>query len=185
MRSLPTLGPEPSASITPPCVDVAAHALSRRGFVSAAAWTALASALAGACGGGGDNPTGVNGPSAAGVTYAGGVVTIPLASVPSLAQSGGFLISNGGPNDVRDTGGRRPDVIVINVGADQYRAFTSICTHEQCTVGDFTGTRIRCFCHGSEYDTSGHVAVGPAMRSLTEYPTHFDAATRAVVVTRG
>jgi Rieske Fe-S protein len=119
------------------------------------------------------------------VTFASGVVTIPLASVSALAQSGGFLITNGGDNDVRDASGRRPDVIVINVGTDQFRAFTSICTHEQCTVGDFTGTRIRCFCHGSEFDSSGRVMAGPAPRALTEYPVRFDAATRTVFVTRG
>lgn len=185
MRELPTVTPHatPDAAFTRPCETLAAHTLSRRGFVSTAAWGALATALASACGS--DGPTAAKGPSASGVTYAGGLVTIPLASVAALAQSGGFLITNGGGNDVLDASGHRPDVIVINVGTDQFRAFTAICTHEQCTVGDYTGTRIRCFCHGSEYDSSGRVAVGPAPRPLTEYPVRFDAGTRTVVVTRG
>lgn len=119
------------------------------------------------------------------MTFASGLLSIPLASVPALGQSGGFLISNGGTNDVRDASGRRPEVIVVNVGTDQFRAFTSICTHEQCTVGDFTGSRIRCFCHGSEYDSTGKVVAGPAPRALQEYPVKFDVATRTVVVTRG
>src|SRR5207237_6663713 len=112
--------------------------------------------------------------------FASGVVTVPLTSVGALAQSGGFLITNGGANDVRDASGRRPDVIVINVGTDQYRAFTSICTHEQCTVGDFTGSRIRCFCHGSEFDTGGKVMAGPAVRALTEYAVRYDAPNRVI-----
>jgi Rieske Fe-S protein len=145
----------------------------------------LAAALASAFGGAYDGPMATKGPSAVGVTFKNGIVTIPLASVDALAQSGGFLITNGGDNDVRDaTNGRRPDVIVINVG-DDFRAFTSVCTHEQCTVGDFTGTRIRCFCHGSEYDSSGRVVAGPATRALMEYALHFDAATRMIYVARG
>ena len=186
MRSLPTLAPVSAASeVSPPagCAELAARSLSRRGFVTATAWSALAAALASACGDAG--PTNVKGPSASGVTYANGLVTIPLSNVAWLAQAGGFLITNGGDNDVRDASGKRPEVIVINVGTDQYRAFTSVCTHEQCTVGDYTGSRIRCFCHGSEFDTSGRVAVGPAMRSLTEYPVQYDAPTRTVTVARG
>jgi cytochrome b6-f complex iron-sulfur subunit len=187
MRSLPTLAPasDPATPNVPAgCGELAALSLSRRGFVSAAARSALATALASACGGG-EGIAGVKGPSATGVSFASGVVSIPLASVPSLGQAGGFLITNGGNNDVKDASGRRPEVIVINVGTDQYRAFTSICTHEQCTVGDYTGSRIRCFCHGSEYDSTGHVVMGPAARSLTEFPAQFDAATRTVRVTRG
>ena len=189
MRSLPTLdaAPSPTDAPNPPaCAELSSHTLSRRGFVSAAAWSALTTALASACGGGdGGSEGGVTGPSATGVIYASGIVSVPLASVAALGQTGGFLITNGGSNDVRDASGRRPEVIVINVGTDQYRAFTSICTHERCTLGDFTGTRIRCFCHGSEFNTNGSVAIGPATRALTEYPVQFDATTRTVRVTRG
>ncbi|WP_025415137.1 Rieske (2Fe-2S) protein [Gemmatirosa kalamazoonensis] len=187
MRSLPTLPAADAHDTTPPagCGELAALTLSRRGFVSTAAWSALAAALASACGGG-EGLSGVKGPSASGVTFSNGVVWIPLTSVTALAQPGGFLITNGGDNDVRDaTSGRRPDVIVINVGPDQFRAFTSICTHEQCTVGDFTGSRIRCFCHGSEFDSNGRVAAGPATRALTEYTVKLDAATRTLTVMRG
>lgn len=182
MRPLPTLASDPISSL--PCVDGAAAALSRRGFVSAATWSVLASALAGACGGG-DGPSAMTGPSASGVTFANGSLRVPLASVQSLGQTGGFLITNGGNNNVTDAGGRRADVIVINVGTDQWRAFTSICTHEQCTVADYTGSRIRCLCHGSEFDSQGKVITGPALRALTEYPVSFDSASRTIVVTRG
>jgi Rieske Fe-S protein len=105
---------------------------------------------------------------------------------PTVTRPGGYLITNGSDNDVRDAAsGRRPEVIVINVGADQFRAFTSVCTHEQCTVGEFAGSRIRCFCHGSEYDSAGKVVVGPASRPLTEYPVSFNATTRTLTIARG
>jgi len=32
-----------------------------------------------------------------------------------------------------------------------------------------------CPCHGSRYDRSGHVVLGPAQASLRQYPTSFAA----------
>lgn len=169
--------------------DHAPGALSRRDFVSTGAIAALAGALAAACGGGSDGgatgPIGNGNTSATGVTYAGGVLTLPLANLAKLAAAGGYLITNGDGNDVQSTTGVRPNVIVINTGNDTYRAFTSICTHEQCTLGEFAASRIRCFCHGSEYDAAGKVVVGPATRALTEYPVVYNAATRTLTVARG
>lgn len=178
MRSLPTITPAADAP-APACAD---PSLTRRDFVSAATWSVLASALASACGGG---DGGATGPTATGVTYANGRVSIPLASVPSLAQAGGFLITNGNGNNVHDASNRPADVIVINVGTDQWRAFTSVCTHDQCTVSDFTNGRIHCACHDSFYDTSGRNVAGPAPRPLQEFPLAYDAASRTLVVTRG
>jgi Rieske Fe-S protein len=83
---------------------------------------------------------------------------------------------------VKDAAGRPADVIVLNLGSNNFRAFTSVCTHEGCIVGTFTGTRIVCPCHGSEYNTSGSVVNGPATRALTEYTTMFDAASQTVTV---
>jgi hypothetical protein len=143
MRSLTVLdgthAPDAPTPAPSGCEALAALSLSRRGFVSAGALSVLASALAAACGGGGDGgttgPIGNGNTPATGVAYAGGTVTVPLAQVPKLAASGGYLITNGDGNDVQSSTGTRPNVIIINTGADQYRAFTSICTHEQCTLG--------------------------------------------------
>jgi Rieske Fe-S protein len=81
-------------------------------------------------------------------------------------------------------GGQRADVVVINTPAG-YRAFSSICTHEQCTVGSFTGSRIVCPCHGSQYDTTGAVVVGPATRALAQYAVSVNAAADTLTVTKG
>lgn len=183
MRSLPTL--DSSTNVPAGCAALVESTLSRRGFVSTAAWSALVGALASACGGGGGDPTGPNGPAASGVTYANGLVSIPLASVPTLAQSGGFLITNGNGNSVRSASGATPDVIVINVGTDQWRAFTSTCTHEGCTVASFNGSRIHCACHDSYYDTAGRNVAGPAPSPLREYALQYDATTRTIVINRG
>ena len=53
-----------------------------------------------------------------------------------------------------------------------------------CTVDSFVANQIRCPCHGSVYDTNGHVVTGPAPRALTSYSTNLDPATNVVVVTK-
>ena len=171
MRSLPTA--------TAPSTDVRVctmpATLTRRDFVSAAAWSMLSASLVGACGGGGDGPTDPGGgtPSGNGVTVNGGIITIALDAEAALAASNGCLILS------------QARTIVINTGNNVFRSFTSVCTHEQCDVSGYAGGRIRCPCHGSQYDARGQVVVGPATLPLTEYQTSFDPATRTVTVARG
>ncbi len=189
MRTLRTLDTPTSTDVLAPlpagCPALAAHSLTRRGFLTASGLSAVAAALASACGGrGGDGPTSPGTP-ASGVTYANGVVTIPLTSAAGLAASGGYLITNAGTNNVVDASGRGPNVIVINTGNDTYRAFTSTCTHDNCTVSDFTNSRIHCACHDSYYDATGKNVAGPAPRPLTEYPVQFNAVSRTITITRG
>ena len=163
------------------CCDLRPDALSRRGFVSAATWSALSLALA-ACGGDatgpGTTPVVVPRPNT-GATFAGGVLTVPLSGAPDLDATNGFHVF------AAAIGGVAPNVIVINLGAGLFRSFTSICTHEQCTVGEFTGSRITCPCHGSQFDTAGRNVVGPAPSPLKEFSTSFDAGTRVVTVVKG
>jgi len=149
--------------------------LSRRGFVSAAAWSMIGATLASSCGGGSGGGDGgpVAPPSGGGVSVNGGVITIALDAEAALAAANGFLIV------------QQARAIVINTGGNVYRAFTSVCTHEQCDVNGFSGGRIRCPCHGSQYDTRGRAVVGPATLPLAEYQTTFDAATRTLTIARG
>ena len=160
-------------------------AVTRRDFVSTTTLSILAAALGTACGGGGGDggatgprPTPPQIPANAGASVVGNVLTVQLAQFAGLAQTGGFQVFG-------SVGGTAVDVIIINLGNDSYRAFTSICTHEQCPVSGFNGSRITCPCHGSEYDTAGRNVAGPAPRPLTEYRAAFDAATRTVTVTKG
>ena len=179
MSQLPVL---PTSHSSDACVTTC---LTRRDFVSTTAMSVLAAALAASCGGGGggSDPTGPRPtppqiPANAGASVTGNVLTVQLAQFPSLAQANGFQVFG-------TVGGSAVDVIIINLGNDSYRAFTSICTHEQCPVSGFNGTRITCPCHGSEYDTAGRNVAGPAPRPLTEYRAAFDAAARTVTVTKG
>lgn len=182
MKKLPVLDTESPAF---PLAAEGDDLVSRRGFISAATWSVLGLALASACGGGGGadgptgpgpNPGGGGPPAPAGVTFSGNVLTVPISSVPQLASAGGFRV-------IGSVGGAAVNVIIINV-AGTHRAFTSICTHEGCTVDNFNGQRMQCPCHGSEYDTSGRNVAGPAPRPLVEYATSFNAATQVITVTK-
>jgi Rieske Fe-S protein len=162
---LDVLGDPPSTG-TPadpsvhPCF---AECLSRRGFVSASTAALLSAALA-ACGGGGDGPTGTNGGGGggggnaslpAGVTVNGNTISIDLTQQTALANANGFLFV---PSPGR--------VIVLNAG-DTFRAYSSVCPHEQSDVSNFSNGRFTCPAHGSQFDATGRVVTGPAARDLT------------------
>ena len=49
-------------------------------------------------------------------------------------------------------------------------AYTSVCTHQGCTVGTGSGEIFKCPCHGSEYSKlDGSVIQGPAPKALTRF----------------
>ena len=59
--------------------------------------------------------------------------------------------------------------ILVNVGGT-WKAFSSTCTHQPCTVGYSGGSTIDCPCHGAIFSTSnGGVLGGPAPRPLPEF----------------
>lgn len=60
-------------------------------------------------------------------------------------------------------------VVVTQPKEGEFKAFTSICTHQQCPVANVKGGTINCTCHGSKFDiTDGSVAHPPATRPLAE-----------------
>ena len=49
-------------------------------------------------------------------------------------------------------------------------AFSRNCTHNGCTIESFDNNGISaCPCHGSQFNTSGSVVIGPAVNPLTQY----------------
>lgn len=170
-RQLPTL----SDVQTGPLVD-------RRGFLTAAGVSAISAMLLSACGGGGDGssglgpgptpsppPGGSNLPPSA-VQRIGNTLRIDVAQVPALQQSDGFLILND------------PASIMVNTNGS-YVAFTAVCTHSGCLVGNYANGRITCPCHGSQFNLQGQVVNGPAPSPLRSFPTRFEAASRILTVT--
>jgi Rieske Fe-S protein len=58
-------------------------------------------------------------------------------------------------------------VVVTQPSAGEYKAFTAVCTHQQCLVGSVSNNVIQCPCHGSEYSAKdGSVLQGPAPAPL-------------------
>jgi cytochrome b6-f complex iron-sulfur subunit len=95
-------------------------------------------------------------------TVSNGAVTVNVATGP-LASSGGMAL-------VSSTGGQ---FLVTRTGTSTFVALTAQCTHEACVVSLGSGTSFVCPCHGSEFDTSGQVLVGPASAPLRQFQTQF------------
>jgi nitrite reductase/ring-hydroxylating ferredoxin subunit len=58
-------------------------------------------------------------------------------------------------------------VVVTQPTAGSFKAFSAVCTHQQCIVGDVSDGKITCPCHLSQFNiTDGSVARGPANRAL-------------------
>ncbi|WP_397546748.1 ubiquinol-cytochrome c reductase iron-sulfur subunit [Rhodothermus marinus] len=93
-----------------------------------------------------------------GITIEGNVVTLDLTGSVArrVAEPGGFLHIDAA------------DMLVVNVNGT-IRAFSAICTHQGCEIRDFQNNRFTCWCHGSQFDTSGQVVRGPASSPLPEY----------------
>lgn len=156
-----------SHDASPPAVDDPSTSfplMTRREFARLASLVAVATACASDSG----DPVA---PDGSGVTITGNVLTVPLAQNPTLNQADGMILV------------RAASALIIRISATEYRALSSICTHEQCTVSGFSGGVLRCPCHGSRYSNSGAVVQGPATRSLRVFPTTFDAGTGTITAT--
>ncbi len=65
--------------------------------------------------------------------------------------------------------GSRP-VLLVRSGETEWKAFSAVCTHLNCTVQYKEDARvIWCACHNGMYDLNGSVVSGPPPRPLDEY----------------
>ncbi|MGD0201622.1 MAG: Rieske (2Fe-2S) protein [Bryobacteraceae bacterium] len=68
--------------------------------------------------------------------------------------------------------GSRP-VLLIRTIQDEWKAFSAVCTHLNCTVQYREDSRqIWCACHNGYYDLNGMVVSGPPPRPLEGYLVH-------------
>jgi cytochrome b6-f complex iron-sulfur subunit len=130
--------------------------------LSTACATGLATTLTACSSGGANSIPGTALPTIAGTLNSSGVA-VNVAASPALASTGGMALvtSNAG------------DFLVTRTGANTFAALTAQCTHEACVVSESTGQSFVCPCHGSEFDTSGRVIVGPASVPLRQFQTQF------------
>ena len=65
--------------------------------------------------------------------------------------------------------GNKP-ALLVRVTETEWKAFTAICTHLNCTVQYQESSRqIWCACHNGIYDLSGRVVSGPPPKPLDEF----------------
>jgi Rieske Fe-S protein len=65
--------------------------------------------------------------------------------------------------------GNRP-ALLVRVSDTEWRAYSAVCTHLNCTVQYQDSTRqIWCACHNGSYDLNGKVASGPPPKPLEEF----------------
>lgn len=134
--------------------------VARRTVVAAAGAVGLGAALV-ACGS--DDPAdsaaqkpaddGANGDSGSGEGGSGGQGEV-LAKTTDIPEGGGKVFEDKG-------------VVVTQPTAGEFKAFSSVCTHSGCTVGNVSNGIINCPCHGSQFDAAnGSVKKGPATKPL-------------------
>ena len=112
-------------------------------------------ALVAACGGSDDSG---GGDSASTTTTAPGQdgAGDKLADTADLPVGGGTIFKD-------------QKVVVTQPQEGQFKAFSAICTHQQCLVGSVSDGTINCPCHGSKFKIAdGSVANGPANKPLAE-----------------
>jgi Rieske Fe-S protein len=111
-----------------------------------------------ACGGGDD----VTGSTAGDPSTSGGT-----ASSGGTSSGGGIKTSDipvGGGKIYKDE-----KLVVTQPTAGEFKAFSSICTHQGCPVTKIADGTIDCTCHGSKYSIEdGSVEDGPAPKPLPE-----------------
>lgn len=87
--------------------------------------------------------------------------------------------------DVPVAGGavlKEAKIVVTQPKAGEFKAFSAVCTHRQCTVSKVADGTIDCPCHGSQYSAlDGSVVKGPAEKPLA--PKTVTVAGDTVTVT--
>jgi nitrite reductase/ring-hydroxylating ferredoxin subunit len=76
-------------------------------------------------------------------------------------------------------------IILTRTSATTFQAVNRACTHQSTLVSPMNATTMRIVCpaHGSQFLADGTVKIGPAVRNLPNYTTHYDAVNKPNVVT--
>ncbi|WP_290869364.1 Rieske (2Fe-2S) protein [Hamadaea sp.] len=103
--------------------------------------------------GGGTTPTGGTTTGSTGGTGSGGAAIAKTSDIP---VGGGKIITASG-------------VVVTQPTAGTFKAFDSMCTHQQCPLSGVANGTINCDCHFSKFSiTDGSVVSPPATKALAE-----------------
>ena len=105
-------------------------------------------------------------------TSANGVLTLTVNAGSPLATVGGAAL-------IQSSNG---NFLVARTAQTTFVALTAICTHQTCTITNFSASLYICPCHGSEYNLSGQVVQGPAPQSLRQFATQFTDPTLTISI---
>lgn len=129
--------------------------LTRRSVVQGAAAVGLGAVAVGtlaACGSSTPAPGAVSPSSSAGSTTSGSAASGTTVAKADVPVGGGKVVDQ---------------VVVTQPTAGDFKAFTAVCTHNQCLVSKIEGGNIVCTCHGSTFDAAtGAVKGGLATAPL-------------------
>ncbi|MEE6263757.1 Rieske (2Fe-2S) protein [Plantactinospora sonchi] len=102
---------------------------------------------------GGDNPGTPSGGASTSAPADGGAALAKKADIP---VGGGKIINE-------------EQIVVTQPTEGEFKAFSSICTHQRCPVTSVEGGTINCSCHNSKFSIAdGSVKGGPATKKLPE-----------------
>ena len=132
------------------------HGLGRRRTLTGAAAIAVGLPVLAACGGS-DTATDSSGQGTGSSSPSGGSGGTPgqeLTTTADVPVGGGTIID-------------ADKVVVTQPTNGDFKAFSSICTHQGCPVSSVADGTINCTCHGSKFSIEdGSVVQGPATRAL-------------------
>lgn len=147
----------------------------RRNVLAGVAMAGVAAPILAACG---DDSSGDVSTT---TTTSGGTAPSTSPSTTAPAAADGIKtadIPEGGGKIFKDDG-----YVVTQPAAGEFKAFSSICTHQGCPVSSIAGGTINCVCHGSKFSIEdGSVAGGPATSPLPEKSVTLSAAGDTLTV---
>lgn len=94
---------------------------------------------------------------------------------PEIAEAAVDEVSGGKVQDLKPNSGKivkfgNKPALLVRVSDNEWKAFSAVCTHLNCTVQYRDSTRqIWCACHNGTYDLGGRVVSGPPPKPLQEY----------------
>ena len=94
---------------------------------------------------------------------------------PPIAESAQSSVKAATVDELKPNSGKNfpfnnKPAILIRLSNGEFRAFSAVCTHLQCTVQyreDFK--QIWCACHNARFDLNGNIASGPPPAPLESY----------------
>jgi Rieske Fe-S protein len=106
------------------------------------------------------------------------------AETSAGADAGGSANALAKTADIPEGGGKvfkDEKIVITQPAAGEFKAFSSVCTHQGCDVDKIADGTIDCPCHGSKFKiTDGSVANGPATKPLEEKAIKVDGDSIAL-----